>query len=294
MAGCHKAATDQHEPMPWPLEPPADVVELFAREREVLLEFLRSLHTDDWTRPSPCPGWSVLGLAAHLVGDDLSLLARHRDGHHGTVPPEGASDDDFIVWLDELQMEWVHAARRLSPQLVVQLLDWAGPQLVDTMRSRDPMELSADVSWAGPEPAPVWLDQLRELSEYWIHRQQLRWAVGVETDLDAALGAILDAFRWAYPYRLRGLGAPGDTVMIELEGDVMARWILVASATGWNFAEEPTSRIVATMRFDGDQAWRLLTNNLPPDQHGAIDVSGTEPIVRALRRTRAIIGAPNG
>jgi hypothetical protein len=31
--------------------------------------------------------------------------------------------------------------------------------------------LSAHVSWAGPDPLPAWLDQLRELSEYWIHRQ---------------------------------------------------------------------------------------------------------------------------
>jgi hypothetical protein len=93
---------------------------------------------------------------------------------------------------------------------------------------------------------------------------------------------------------LRGFGSPGDTVTIDLHGDVTARWILVASATGWDFVDSPTSNIVASMRLDADQAWRLLTNNLPPDQHSAVDVSGQEPIVQALRRTRAIIGAPNG
>jgi uncharacterized protein (TIGR03083 family) len=280
--------------MPWPLEPPADAVGLFAREREVLVDFLRGVEGDDWSRPSPCPGWSVLGLATHLVGDDLSLLARHRDGYLGTVPPEDAAGDDFIVWLDELQMEWVHAARRLSPQLVVQLLDWAGPQLVDTMRTRDPRELSADVSWAGEAPAPVWLDQLRELSEYWIHRQQLRWAVGLDTDLDASLAAILEGFKWAYRYRLGGLGSRGDTVTIDIDGGVTATWTLVASATGWDFIDQAASNVVATMRLDADQAWRLLTNNLPPEQHGALDVRGRDEIVHALRRTRAIIGAPNG
>jgi uncharacterized protein (TIGR03083 family) len=280
--------------MPWPLQPPADAVGLFAREREELLDFLGGLHTEDWARPSPCPGWSVLGLATHLVGDDLSLLARHRDGYHGTVPPEGATGDDFIVWLDELQMQWVHAARRLSPQLVVQLLAWAGPQLVETMRVADPTAVTAHVSWAGEGAVPVWLDQLRELSEYWIHRQQLRWAVGLGTDLDAALASLLEGFKWAYPYRLAGLGAPGDSVTIDVEGDVTASWTLVASTAGWAFADAPTARVVATMRLDADQAWRLLTNNLPPEQHGALDVRGTDEIVQALRRTRAIIGAPNG
>jgi hypothetical protein len=48
------------------------------------------------------------------------------------------------------------------------------------------------------------------------------------------------------------------------------------------------------MRVDADRAWRLLTNNLPPEQHTHPEVGGSAPIVRALLRTRAIIGAPNG
>jgi hypothetical protein len=48
------------------------------------------------------------------------------------------------------------------------------------------------------------------------------------------------------------------------------------------------------MRLDADQAWRLLTNNLTPEEHASLDVTGSEPIVRVLRRTRAIIGSPNG
>jgi hypothetical protein len=37
---------------------------------------------------------------------------------------------------------------------------------------------TAQVSWAGTSPVPVWLDQARELSERWIHRQQLLQALG--------------------------------------------------------------------------------------------------------------------
>jgi hypothetical protein len=75
---------------------------------------------------------------------------------------------------------------------------------------------------------------------------------------------------------------------------VSATWALVAGATGWEFADRPTAHIVGAMRLDADQAWRLLTNNLPPEQHDSLDVRGTDEIVRTLRRTRAIIGAPNG
>ena len=35
------------------------------------LEVLEGLEPADWERPSPCPGWSVLGLCTNLVGVDL-------------------------------------------------------------------------------------------------------------------------------------------------------------------------------------------------------------------------------
>ena len=85
--------------------------------------------------------------------------------------PDDAGETEFI-WLDGLQDEWVRAARRLSPRIVADLLAWAGPQVAETMRGEDPRARTADVSWAGTGPVPAWLDQARELSEYWIHHQQ--------------------------------------------------------------------------------------------------------------------------
>src|ERR1700738_385130 len=106
-----------------PDEPPGDIAPLFAVERARLLELLRAMGDTDWHKPSPCPGWTVLGLCCHLLGDDFALLSRHRDHHHGTPSPEGLAEAEFIVWLDDLQAEWVRAARRLSPRLVVDLLE---------------------------------------------------------------------------------------------------------------------------------------------------------------------------
>ena len=102
---------------------------LLGVERTRLSELLGSLERADWDRPTPCPGWTVLGLCCHLVGDDLSLLSRHRDDYHGTPAPQDADETQFVAWLDDLQAEWVGAARRLSPRVVTELLDWAGPHL---------------------------------------------------------------------------------------------------------------------------------------------------------------------
>lgn len=277
-----------------PAAPVCDYATLFDVERDRLRELLAGLRAEDWQRPSPCPGWTILDLCRHLLGDDFGLLARHRDGHHGTVPPEGATEGEFITWLDDVQAEWVHAARRLSPRLVTELLSWTGPQVTDSFREEDPQARTASVSWASPGPVPVWLDQARELSEYWIHRQQLLQGLGRPSDLRADVaGPVLDGLRWAYPYRLAQAQArPGDTVTITVTGPVTRSWHLVATEAGWRFGGEPGAQIAANLTLSTDEAWRLLTNNLPAARRGALAASGDAAITDIVLRTRAIIGAP--
>jgi uncharacterized protein (TIGR03083 family) len=277
-----------------PLEAPADYASLFGSERATLLLLLESFTAEDWDRPTPCPGWSVLDLVCHLVGDDLGFLARRRDGHFGTIPPECIADDDeFGRWLDGIQDEWVIAARRLSPGLARDLLEWTGPQVVAFFEDEDPGRVDASVSWASSEPVPRWLDQARELSEHWIHRQQLLAAVGVPTDPgDATAVAVLEALRWAYPYRLSSLSRESGTVAIEIAGDPERRWFVEPGAKGWHFTETPVGEAIAEMRLTADEAWRLLTNNTRAEDQELLDVSGDPEIVSVLRRTRAIIGVP--
>jgi uncharacterized protein (TIGR03083 family) len=275
-----------------PAEPPCDAASLFVAERARLSELLATLDRPDWDRPSPCPGWSVLGLCCHLVGGDLGFLSRHRDGHLGTPGPPQAGEAEFIAWLDNMQAEWVRAARRLSPRTVVGLLEWAGPQIAGTLRGEDPRARTADVSWAGPEPVPVWLDQVRELSEYWIHRQQLLQSLDRPSDLRADLAApVLDGLRWAYPFRLGQVRAgPGDTVTISISGPVAVTWHLVATAGGWEYRGAPGPRAVASLDMTTEQAWRLLTNNLPAADRARLTASGDETVIGVLLATRAIIG----
>jgi uncharacterized protein (TIGR03083 family) len=273
--------------------PAGDVARLFAIERTRLLDVFRRCEDADWQRPTPCPEWTVLELGCHLVGDDLSTLARHRDGHHAPPPPPGGDEAEFIQWLDNLQAQWVRAARRLSPQLVIDLLRWSGPQIVDFFAVQDREALTGHVSWAGPDAVPVWLDQVRELSEYWIHRQQLLEALGQPSDLRPDLLApVLDALRWAYPFRLRQVPATsGDTVSIVISGPVSVEWYLVSTGEQWEFRTEP-GRAIASLSMTTDQAWRLLTNNLTPDRAVAMEMTGDEQVLDVLLQTRAIIGSP--
>ena len=259
------------------------------------MDLLRSLHVSDWERPSPCPGWSVLGLASHLLGDDFSLLAWQRDDHRATPAPEGMGEEGFISWLDDLQAEWVHAARRLSPRLVIDLLDWTGGQVVDMTSVQDASALTAHVSWASSDPVPVWLDHARELSERWIHRQQMLETIGAVSDLRKDLfDPVLDGLRWAYPFRLEPHKRPaGATVEVSVTGpEGELSWYLVSDHDAWHFRPIAGGSIVAKLHMTSEQAWRLLSNNFDHDPHGEVFTSGDPKLVHALMRTRAIIGTP--
>jgi uncharacterized protein (TIGR03083 family) len=280
--------------MSLPADPPHDYVSLYQAERSRLSALLAALAADDWSRPTPCPGWSVLDLACHLLGDDLGTLARHRDGHFGTMPPPGLPDEAFPPWLDRLQDDWVRAARRISPRIVTGLLSWTGPQLAEALRQEDPEACTASVTWASSDPVPTWLNHAREMSEYWIHRQQVRQALGRPSDLDAELaGPVLDALRWAWPYRLSACRTdPAAAITIEVTGEVPRTWHLVATTEGWEFRDDPGSRVAATLTLTTDHAWRLLTSNLPEAAVAGLAATGDEALIEALLNTRAIIGTP--
>ncbi|MGO9341182.1 MAG: maleylpyruvate isomerase N-terminal domain-containing protein [Acidimicrobiales bacterium] len=274
-----------------------DHISLFTEERQALLALLGGLGTDDWTRPTACPGWSVLDLSCHLLGADLGLLARQRDAHFGTTPPVDSIGDEaaFTTWLDALQDAWVGATRRLSPRIVVDLLGWTGPQVVELLSAQDPAERAATVSWASSDLVPRWLDHARELSEQWIHRQQLEDAVGRPADLSCrTASAVLDALRWAYPYRLSAFSAPdGDTVDITVTGPIERRWLLQYCDLAWRFVDDAGSHVVARANMSATEAWRLLTNNLPEAEQRCLDITGDPIVVEIVLKARAIIGAAN-
>ncbi|MDF3053158.1 MAG: hypothetical protein K0S19_1263, partial [Geminicoccaceae bacterium] len=155
------------------LEPvgPVDLVPLFPGLHTALMGLLRSLHDRDWEQPTACALWSVKDIVTHLLDSCLRRLSFGRDGLDATPDRPIQSYADLVGYLNHLNALWVGASRRLSPRVLMDLMDWASPQLDQYFRSLDPNAPAAfGVAWAGEETSPNWFDIAREYTERWLHQ----------------------------------------------------------------------------------------------------------------------------
>jgi uncharacterized protein (TIGR03083 family) len=250
------------------LRPPQPVIvaELFPELLDALLALLEGLPAEDWGRPTACPGWSVKDVALHLLGVEVGNLSRRRDGHK--LSASAADWDQLVALVNDWNQSWVEITGRVSPPLLIDLLHFVGEQMCDYFRSLDPYALGGAVSWAGPEPAPVWLDLAREYTERWHHQQHIRDAVGMPGLVGPRyLSPALATFVRALPHALRTRAAPdGTAVTLSITGESGGRWSVQREGGGWRLYAGAPAQPDAEAIIDQDTAWRLFTRGLSPDQ----------------------------
>jgi uncharacterized protein (TIGR03083 family) len=274
------------------LGPAIDVRGLFAAQHDAFIALLRDLRDEEWARPTVCPGWSVRDVAAHVLGDHVGRLARGRDGHHGIGPRPG---ETLPVFLDRINEEWVSATRRVSPRLLTDLLSCTGEQVVAFWQTVQMDALGEPVSWAGPGPAPVWLDAARDFSEYWTHQRQICDATGRAGPEFA--GPVLDTFMRALPHTLRDVDvAAGTAVLVTVTGPGGGQWACVRDAERWRLLAAPVPQPTApaaAVEFDPDTAWRLCTRGITPEQAAdRAHLDGDPRLAAAVLRIVSIIWNP--
>ncbi len=105
----------------------------------------------------------------------MAALRSAGDGRvPGSVPGPDSDGEPLAVALNRANERWVDETAFLSPALLVDLLGLTS-RLVDAMwQGTDRQALGEGVSWAGVDPAPVWLDLAREYAESWSHQQPSR------------------------------------------------------------------------------------------------------------------------
>jgi uncharacterized protein (TIGR03083 family) len=247
------------------MEKPAPIitVHLFPLVLESLLDLLTNLTPAEWDMPTVSAGWTVKDIALHLLGDEVSACSSRRDGFSESGAP-GPSWQELVAWLNASNEAWVRAARRISPQLLCSLLRFTGDQANAYFQQLDPYAIGRPVSWAGPEPAPVWLDIAREYTERWHHQQHIRDAVGKPGLIEPEFfRPVLDTFVYALPYTYRNVAAPdGTCVTLSILGKSGSSWSILREGERWQLFLGRPAQPAAEVTLPENVAWRLFTRGI--------------------------------
>jgi len=251
---------------------PVLVHDLFPLERRALLQLLRELDEQAWHTPTVCAGWSVKDIAQHLLADDLGILSRKRDSFDylsiAKTPYNLDSWDELVAFINEMNAIWVQATRRLSGQVLCTLLEFSGEELHRYFSTLDPYTMGDPVSWAGPAPAPVWLDIAREYTERWLHQQQIRDAVGKPGLKEREFFApVLETFIRALPHTYRDVHvSDGTSIRLIITGEAGGEWILLRDKGQWKLGKATAHKAHASVILDQETAWRLFTKGMSKEE----------------------------
>jgi hypothetical protein len=276
-----------------PVEP-IYTTDLFPVLHTELLTLLRQLEPEEWLKPTSAAPWSVKDMAAHLLDTDMRRLSAQRDGFIplATEPPP-ATYRDLVSLLNRLNAEWVRAAQRLSPQLLIELLALIGPQVHHLFQTLDPLASArVSVAWAGETASAHWFDIAREYTEKWHHQQHIREAVGAPL-LTARrwLYPALDTFMRGLPYTYREIGAAeGTHLVVSIQGNASGDWTLSRYNQRWQLYQGAVADPHARVQLDQDIAWRLFTKGMTPaEARRHLVIEGDEPLGAQLLSLLAIM-----
>lgn len=274
--------------------PVLDVRPLFRPLGEALVGLLRSLDAEAWERPTVCRLWRARDIAAHLLDTGCRRLSFDRD-HHTPPPPPGAigSYADLLAFLDGLNATWVEASRRLSPALLIELLALVEDRLASWVESA-PIDGPAlfEVAWAGADADQAWMDIARELTERWLHQQQIRLAVQAPPLGDPEIdGAVFDTFARVWPRALGDAGTEGQRVAVSIAGVASRIYTMVRDSSSWQVFAGLDPEADACVGLDSETAWLVLTKGITPaEAEGRAAIDGRRELARLVLRARAVMG----
>lgn len=242
---------------------------LFPLLDQQLIALLKSLSVAEWNQPTIAKLWTVKDIAAHLLDTNLRTLSLARDQH--SLSPDTAINNysDLVGYLNQLNADWVKAAKRLSPQLIIDLLEYSGNQCSAYWQQLD---IHADavfsVAWAGEQVSKNWFHIAREYTEKFIHQQQIRDAVNKQGIVTKELFyPFIQTFMQALPYTYRNTEAEeGTVVKVTISTDVGGSWFIVKTTNRWEFTTNNNDSITAHISIDPQTAWKLFSKGLSASQ----------------------------
>jgi uncharacterized protein (TIGR03083 family) len=257
---------------------------LFAPLHDELVRLLRSLTADEWNARA-VGTWSVKDVAAHLLDTSLRRLSGQRD--HYLAPLDAGSDLAAII--NAMNAQWVTAAQRLSPAILVEMIDRYGREMAEHIVTIDPDAPGIGVSWAGDRVSPNWFDTARELTERWHHQQQIRDATRRPALYDLLyFKPVMDTFLRGLPFGYRNKQAVDGTTIAFHIRDV-TNCSLVRNDGQWQLTEN-VDHAATVVHMNGDTAWRLFTKGIAREEaRRRSDIEGDAALAEPLFSMVAIV-----
>ncbi|WP_100630086.1 maleylpyruvate isomerase N-terminal domain-containing protein [Algoriphagus formosus] len=246
---------------------PIRTIHLFEKLDLLLLEKLRVLNSEEWEASTRAGSWTVKQLACHLLDGNLRALSMLRDGYFGENQGDINSYTDLVTFLNRLNADWVKAMQRLSPSVLISLLESSGKEYRGLLRSLKPFEKAVfSVAWAGEEESLNWFHVAREYTEKWHHIQQILEAID-QSDrrllaeefympyLETSMRALPNHFS-ALDLDVRSL------VKIEIKGEFKATWWLSNTENSWVLLPFSKRQPSSVITVPDDLAWRIFTKGV--------------------------------
>lgn len=245
---------------------PLQTLHLFPILDQKLSTLLRSLTTEEWQTQTVARLWNVKDVAAHLLDGNLRALSVSRDHFFGEPAENIHSYQELVAFLNGLNNSWTKVARRLSPEVLIGLLESSGREYIAHLESLDPFANAVfSVAWAGQDVSPNWFHIAREYTEKFLHQQQIRDALNKPGLMTKELYyPFVNILMFALPHTFKEIEAPvGAVVSVVITGDIGGRWNIMKGASDWVLQEFNGSPDAAVF-IDPDTAWKLFSKSWSP------------------------------
>lgn len=238
---------------------------LFPLLDEMLIDLLQQLTDEEWNKQTIAKLWKVKDVAAHLLDGNLRGLSISRDGYFGEKADNINSYQELVNFLNNLNITWTNAAKRISPKIITQLLQVTGKEYAVHLATLNPFEDAVfSVAWAGHIASPNWFHIAREYTEKFLHQQQIRDAVGKPGLLtnQTLSKPFFETLMYALPYTFKDVPADNGTVVcIEITTAAGGRWAIIKENNCWVMNETVNGNETAIVKISPDIAWKLFSKS---------------------------------
>jgi uncharacterized protein (TIGR03083 family) len=242
----------------------SDLIDVWHESLEQILDLCEPLDDAQWNTPSPCPGWTVGDVVAHLVDVEALLAGDPRPTHE----PDWSQLPHVKTEFGRLTEVGVDARRSQGKREVME-------ELRAILDRRDTSLRSHTGPVRGVFGHMMDLDQLlgMRIFDCWVHEQDIRIALGLPGGLDSSAAqvsaaAMVNGLAKAWGKTIAP--PPGSVLRVTITGPVIERDVaLVIDADGRAVWTDPAAAdvhitlgwpdylLAATGRIDTDEPeWR--------------------------------------